>query len=110
MRGTSDLRFIGERLLAAAALAATLPLLLAIGVLVATVDGWPVFFSQTRIGRHGVPFRLWKFRTMRVGRSGARITSGGDPRVTRLGAFLRKYKLDELPQLWNVAAGNMSLI
>ncbi len=110
MRGTSDLRFLCERLLAAAALIAALPLLLAIGVLVAIVDGWPVFFHQTRIGRHAVPFCLWKFRTMRAGHPGARITSGGDPRVTRFGAFLRKYKLDELPQLWNVASGSMSLI
>jgi lipopolysaccharide/colanic/teichoic acid biosynthesis glycosyltransferase len=99
-----------ERLTAIAGLIAALPFLAFLGALVALIDGRPVFFSQTRIGRHGEPFRLWKFRTMRTGIPGTAITAGGDQRITRLGARLRQYKLDELPQLWNVAVGDMSLI
>jgi lipopolysaccharide/colanic/teichoic acid biosynthesis glycosyltransferase len=86
------------------------PLLLLIAAAVRCQDGGPAFFRQERIGRGGRPFRLWKFRTMRAGRSGAVITRSGDHRITRVGAVLRAYKLDELPQLWNVLRGDMSLI
>lgn len=99
-----------ERLAAAIATVAAFPILLAIAAAVAVCDGRPVFFRQTRIGKNGAPFRLWKFRTMRTGLAGDRVTSGGDARITRLGRLLRKYKLDELPQLWNVVAGHMALI
>jgi lipopolysaccharide/colanic/teichoic acid biosynthesis glycosyltransferase len=70
----------------------------------------PVFFRQERIGRHGRPFRIHKFRTMRAGAAGAAITVGADPRITRVGAWLRRTKLDELPQLIDVLAGSMSLV
>jgi lipopolysaccharide/colanic/teichoic acid biosynthesis glycosyltransferase len=73
-------------------------------------DGGPVLFSQKRIGKSGRPFRIWKFRTMRAGSRGAVITAAGDARVTRIGGALRKYKLDELPQLYNVLRGDMSLV
>jgi lipopolysaccharide/colanic/teichoic acid biosynthesis glycosyltransferase len=69
------------------------------------------FFTQTRIGRHGRPFRIVKLRTMRddPGRT-TTVTTAGDPRITPLGRLLRRTKLDELPQLWNVLVGDMSLV
>lgn len=70
----------------------------------------PVFFLQTRIGQHGQPFQIIKFRTMRPSVEGAKLTIGRDARITRCGHFLRKYKLDELPQLLNVLKGEMSLV
>ena len=73
-------------------------------------SGFPILFRQKRIGQGGKPFELLKFRSMHTGMAGTSITAGADPRVTRVGAILRKYKLDELPQLWNVFNGTMSLI
>lgn len=71
----------------------------------------PVFFRQERIGRNGVPFRIFKFRTMRMdAEKKGQITIGADPRVTRSGEWLRHYKVDELPQLINVLTGDMSLV
>jgi lipopolysaccharide/colanic/teichoic acid biosynthesis glycosyltransferase len=70
------------------------------------------FYAQERIGKEGKPFKLYKFRSMRKDADkGSLITIGGkDPRITRTGYFIRKYKLDELPQLWNVFVGDMSLV
>jgi lipopolysaccharide/colanic/teichoic acid biosynthesis glycosyltransferase len=99
-----------ERLLAAAALAVCSPLLLAAAFCTILESGGPVLFRQTRIGRYLKPFTLYKLRSMRAGSGGVGITARGDPRVTRVGAFLRKYKIDELPQLWNVVLGHMRLI
>lgn len=72
----------------------------------------PVFFKQKRIGKNGNPFEIYKFRTMVVDAEslGKQITVGEDPRITRVGSFLRKYKLDEFPQLINVLIGDMSLV
>lgn len=72
----------------------------------------PVFYRSTRVGRNGEPFRLFKFRTMvsDADRTGIGITAGLDPRVTKVGAFLRRYKIDEMPQLLNVLKGEMSIV
>ena len=88
-----------------------LPLAL-IALLVAVTSRGPVFFRQERIGRGGRPFRIWKFRTMVVDaeRLGAQITVGRDPRITRIGSWLRATKIDELPQLLNVLGGEMSFV
>ncbi len=86
------------------------PFLLVCAFLIRILDPGPVLFVQERIGLDGVPFRMLKFRTMRVGVSGASITVGGDQRITSIGRFLRKFKFDELPQLWNVLRGDMSFV
>lgn len=87
------------------------PLLAAIAVVVKLTSAGPVFYGATRIGRDGRPFKLWKFRSMRVGADrGAAVTTANDSRVTRVGRLLRRYKVDELPQLWNVVTGDMALV
>lgn len=89
------------------------PLFLFGAILVILDDGWPVFFRQERLGKGGKFFRLLKFRTMYrdAHKRGGLITVGGrDPRVTRSGYILRKTKIDELPQLFNVLVGDMSLV
>lgn len=88
------------------------PLLVVIIVVIKLSDGGPVFFRQVRVGQRGREFKIWKFRTMVVNaeKLGLSVTRDGDPRVTRIGRFLRKSKLDELPQLLNVLVGEMSLV
>lgn len=86
------------------------PLLLIVAAVMKLADPGPVFFRQTRAGFGSKPFEIFKFRTMRVDGGGAQITSGSDPRVTRLGRLLRKTKIDELPQLFNVLRGDMSVV
>lgn len=89
-----------------------LPLFVVVAVLIFFGDGWPVLFKQTRVGLNGAPFKVLKFRTMYkdAERAGQLTVSGRDPRITPSGYFLRKYKLDELPQLFNVIKGDMSLV
>lgn len=96
----------------AAGLLLLCPLFLALAVWIKCDSPGPVFYRQTRVGRHNRDFRLFKFRSMRVGsdRKGLITVGGHDPRVTRSGYFIRKYKLDELPQLINVFRGEMSLV
>ncbi len=88
------------------------PLMLLIAILVKAEDGGGVFFRQERVGRGGRPFRMWKFRTMIPYASalGPSLTVAGDRRITRVGGWLRAHKLDELPQLFNVVAGEMTLV
>lgn len=87
------------------------PALLAIALLIRIkMPGGPVIFKQTRIGRHGKPFTMYKFRSMTMHHSGSSVSVKGESRITPLGSVLRKYKLDELPELWNVLKGDMSLV
>jgi len=95
---------------------AALGLLLAapIVLVAAPLIGWSshgaILFRQTRMGRHGRTFQLYKLRTMRPSDQGPQVTSSKDERITRLGRFLRRTKLDELPTLWNVLRGDMALV
>jgi lipopolysaccharide/colanic/teichoic acid biosynthesis glycosyltransferase len=82
-----------------------------IAFLIFIADGGSPFFLQERVGKYGKPFKMVKFRSMRMNApQGAQLTVGKDPRITAIGAFIRKYKIDELPQLWNVFVGDMSLV
>jgi exopolysaccharide biosynthesis polyprenyl glycosylphosphotransferase len=88
------------------------PLLLLVGLIVRLGSGGPVFFHQERIGRGGRPYVCWKFRTMNADaeKQGPAWSPAGDPRVTPLGRFLRRWRIDELPQLWNVLRGEMAFV
>ena len=104
----------GQRVLdvivALGALVLLSPLMLAVAAWIRLDSPGPVFFRQERVGRHGRSFRIHKFRSMRDEPGGAPITVGADPRITRVGRWLREAKLDELPQLIDVLAGDMSLV
>lgn len=86
------------------------PLFLIISMMILFLMDRPVFFTQGRVGRNGKIFRMVKLRTMKVAHGGNTITVKGESRITPLGAFLRKYKLDELPEFWNILKGDMSFV
>ena len=110
MRQTA-IKWIFDRVAALAGLAVLWPLLAAVAVAIRVrmPDG-PVIFRQKRVGRHGRLFTMYKFRSMTVGHGGSSVSVAGEARITTLGATLRRYKLDELPGLWNVLTGDMSLV
>ncbi|MCK5094359.1 MAG: sugar transferase [Spirochaetes bacterium] len=89
-----------------------LPLMATIVILIRKEDGGPIFYRGIRVGRYGRPFKIFKFRTMvaNAEKLGGPSTADDDPRITKTGKFLRKYKLDELPQLINVLKGEMSFV
>lgn len=87
------------------------PVFVVVALLIRLDSKGPAFYRGTRIGQHGIPFRMWKFRTMHLNSEKRGITTGQhDPRVTRIGRLLREHKIDELPQLINVLKGEMSLV
>jgi lipopolysaccharide/colanic/teichoic acid biosynthesis glycosyltransferase len=110
--GTLVTKRLFDVLLAGAGLVLLVPVLIVVGVLVFVLCRRPVLFRQVRVGRGGRDFVLNKFRTMTLapGRADGSFEVGSLARVTPLGRFLRKTKLDELPQLWNVIKGDMSLV
>lgn len=109
---TQNFKRVGDVLASSLALLILSPVLAAIAVAVKLDSPGPVFYRQERIGYHKRPFKIIKFRTMRTDaeQRGPTLSTPDDPRITRVGRVLRKYRLDELPQFWNVLCGQMSLV
>ncbi|MCI0392479.1 MAG: sugar transferase [Acidobacteria bacterium] len=99
-----------EAILAAIGLLFSAPFLALAAIAIKTTSSGPIFFRQERVGRKGRIFVLYKLRTMRPGNRGPQVTAGDDDRITSVGRLLRKTKLDELPELWNILKGEMSMI
>ena len=105
------LKWIFDRVASLLGLLVLWPVLLVVAILIRVkMPGGPVIFRQKRVGRHGRLFTMYKFRSMTVAHGGSSVSVAGESRITPLGAKLRKYKLDELPELWNVLIGDMSFV
>lgn len=105
------IKYIFDRVAALMGLLLLWPVFVVIALLILIkMPGGPVFFQQARVGRGGKLFTIYKFRTMRTSHDGTSVTVAGQSRITPLGAVLRRYKLDELPELWNVLVGDMSFV
>lgn len=105
------LKYIFDRVMALVGMLVLWPALLVVAILIKTkMPGGPVIFKQRRVGRNGKLFTMYKFRSMTVGHGGSSVSVAGESRITPLGAKLRHYKLDELPELWNVLIGDMSFV
>ena len=105
------IKYLFDRSMALIGLICLWPVLLVVAILIKVkMPGGPVLFTQHRIGKDGKLFTMYKFRSMMVSHSGSSVSVKGESRITPLGAVLRKYKLDELPELWNVLIGDMSFV
>lgn len=105
------LKYIFDRVMALVGLCLLWPVLLVVWVLIhIKMPGGPAIFKQKRVGKNGRLFTMYKFRSMTVSHGGSSVSVAGESRITPLGAKLRKYKLDELPELWNVLIGDMSFV
>ena len=105
------LKWIFDRIVSFIGLSCLWPVLIVVAILIKIkMPGGPALFTQKRVGRHGKLFTMHKFRSMTVSHSGSSVSVAGEARITPLGAKLRKYKLDELPELWDVLIGNMSFV
>jgi lipopolysaccharide/colanic/teichoic acid biosynthesis glycosyltransferase len=104
------LKWIFDRVMALIGLLFLWPILLVVAILIKIQMPGPVLFVQQRVGRNGKLFSCHKFRSMTVGHGGSSVSVAGEARITPLGAKLRKYKLDELPELWDVFIGTMSVV
>lgn len=105
------MKFFFDRIFSLFGLLVLAPVLLVVAVLIKIrMPGGPAIFRQRRVGRNGKLFTMYKFRSMTVSHSGSSVSVAGESRITPLGAKLRKYKLDELPELWNVLKGDMSFV
>lgn len=105
------MKWLFDRSMSFIGLAVLWPVLAVTAILIKVkMPGGPVIFKQKRVGRHGRLFTMYKFRSMTVGHGGSSVSVAGESRITPLGAKLRHYKLDELPELWNVLIGDMSFV
>lgn len=104
-------KYIFDRFVSLLGLLVLFPLLVVVAAVIkCKMPNGPVIFKQQRVGKNGRLFTMYKFRSMLVGHGGSSISVAGESRITPLGAKLRKYKLDELPELWNVLIGDMSFV
>ncbi len=105
------MKYLFDRTVSLLGLLVLWPILIVITLLIKVkMPGGPVIFTQRRVGRNGQLFTMYKFRSMTVSHSGSSVSVAGESRITPFGSILRKYKLDELPELWNVLKGDMSFV